>query len=206
MAALEGDYVGLMTDPAQMPPPESPNGKEVLVPSSRAEFRDWLAGNVGRREGIWVVYRSRKSDLEAPVYEELVEEALCFGWIDSLNKRLDDDRSIQWYSPRRKGGIWSALNKQRIEMLTAAGLMTEHGQAAIDAAIADGSWSRYDEVEALIVPEDLERAFADTPLAREAYESASKSAKKQHLWQVYSARRAETRAKRIETLIRELTE
>lgn len=198
-------YVDPMTNVADLEPPQSPNGKEVLIPSSRAAWRNWLDENADRREGLWIVFRSGSSEVEGPTYEVLVEEALCFGWIDSVAKRLDADRRIQWFSPRRKGGIWSALNKQRIEMLTAAGQMTEHGQAAIDAAIADGSWSQYDDVEALVVPEDLERAFDEASRARAAYESSSKSAKKQYLWQVYSAKRDDTRVKRIASLIRELS-
>lgn len=187
-----------------LPPPPSPNGKEVLVPPTRAAWRAWLESHPERTEGIWVVFRKPTSSLEGPVYDELVEEALCFGWIDSLTKRVDDDRTIQWYSPRRKGGIWSALNKERIERLTAAGLMHERGLAVIEAAKADGSWSRYDAVEALIVPPELEEAFAANPAARAAYEALPPSHKKQHLWEIYSAKRPETRAKRIERTVERL--
>lgn len=193
-----------MINVADLKPPQSPNGKEVLVPSSRAAWREWLADHPDRTDGLWVVFPG-SSEVEGPTYEMLVEESLCFGWIDSVAKRLDADRRIQWFSPRRKGGIWSALNKQRIEKLTGAGLMAPPGQAAIDAAVADGSWSQYDDVEALVVAEDLEQAFADAPLAREAYESSSKSAKKQYLWQIYSAKREDTRANRIRALIEELS-
>lgn len=197
-------YVDPVTNVAELEPPQSPNGKEVLVPSSRAAWRNWLEGNADRQDGLWIVFRSGSSELDGPTYEMLVEESLCFGWIDSVVKRLDSDRRIQWFSPRRKGGIWSALTKQRIEKLIEAGLMAPRGHAVIDAAIADGSWSQYDDVEALVVPDDLERAFLGTPLARDAYESSSKSAKKQYLWQVYSAKREDTRANRIRALIEEL--
>lgn len=152
-----------------------------------------------------MVFRKPTSQVEGPIYDELVEEALCFGWIDSLTKRVDADRTIQWYSPRRKGGIWSQLNKQRIQRLTDAGLMHERGQTVIDAAKADGSWSQFDAAEALIVPSDLEEAFTSAPAARAAYEALSPSIRKQHLWSIYSAKRPETRAKRIETLIEQLT-
>lgn len=194
-----------MTNVADLEPPQSPNGKEVLVPVSRAAWREWLNDNTDRHEGLWVVFASGSSEVEGPTYDELVEESLCFGWIDSLTKRVDADRRIQWFSPRRKGGIWSAFNKQRIERLTEAGLMAPPGQAAIDAAKADGSWTQYDDVDALVVPADLEQAFDNAPAAREAYENSSKSAKKQFLWQVYSAKREDTRANRIRTLIGELS-
>lgn len=131
-----------MTLARDLPAPPSPNGKEVLIPASRSGWREWLAANSDRVDGLWVVYRKRSSDLEGPIYDELVEEALCFGWIDSKARRVDEDRTIQWFSPRRKGGMWSPRNKERITRLIDAGLMTEIGQAAIDAAKADGSWSR----------------------------------------------------------------
>jgi len=189
-----------------LPPPPSPNGKEVLVPPTRDDWRAWLETNPDRAEGIWVVFRKPSSQLEGPVYDQLVEEALCFGWIDSLTKRVDDERTIQWYSPRRKGGIWSTLNKRRIERLIEAGLMHERGLAAIEAAKADGSWSQADDVEALIVHPDLEEAFAANPAARAAYEALPPSHKKQYLWAIYSAKRPETRAKRISWTIEQLSD
>ena len=118
---------------------------------------------------------------------------------------MDEDRKIQWFSPRRRGGLWSAPNKARIARLQEAGQLTAVGQAAIDQAMADGSWSQNDEVDALILPPDLEAAFAAAPSARAAYESLSDSAKKLHLWAVHSAKRPETRAKRIADMIRQLS-
>lgn len=195
-----------MTAVSELPEPSPPNGKEVIVPASRSAWREWLDAHPDRVEGIWVVYRKPSSDLEGPTYEDLVEESLCFGWIDSVQKGVDDDRSIQWYSPRRKGGIWSALNKQRIERLTEAGLMTERGQAVINAAKADGSWSSYDDVEALVIHPDVKAALAEAPAAQVAFEALSPSSRKQLLWQVYSAKRPETRANRIAAMIRLLSE
>lgn len=194
-----------MTRTADLDAPSSPNGKEVVVPRSRADWRRWLASNPERVEGVWVVHRKKSSDLEGPVYEDLVEESLCFGWIDSQARRVDDVRVIQWFSPRRVGGLWSALNKQRIERLIDDGHMTERGRAVIDAAQADGSWSQLDDVDALIVPRDLEDALAANPAARRAYEALSNSAKRQHLWSIHSAKRPATRVTRIEATIERLT-
>lgn len=187
-----------------LPAPDSPNGKQVVTPASRPDWRAWLSAHPDRAEGTWVVYRKRSSDLEGPVYEDLVEEALCFGWIDSVTRRVDDDRMIQWFSPRRRGGIWSRLNKERIERLEREGAMTPAGWAAIERARADGSWSQADDMEALIVPPDLEAAFSENPVARTAYENASNSVKKQMLWTVYSAKRPDTRQRRIDEVIRQL--
>jgi len=189
---------------ADLDDPASPNGKDVLTPSSRADWRSWLASNPGRQEGLWIVYRKKSSKLAGPVYDELVEEALCFGWIDSQVRRVDDDRVIQWFSPRRKGGLWSALNKERIDRLAREGLMTDVGQAAIDEAKADGSWSQTDTVDALIIPADLAAALDAAPQAKAAYDALIDSAKRQYLWWIHSAKRPATRANRIEKTIHKL--
>lgn len=194
-----------MRKTADLNDPASPNGKDVMTPPNRADWRNWLASNTDRREGLWIVYRKKSSNLEGPVYDDLVEEALCFGWIDSQSRRVDDDRMMQWFSPRRKGGLWSALNKERIESLVEQGLMTEAGQATIDDAKADGSWSQTDEVDALVVPSDLQTALDAAPEAASAYRALTDSAKKQYLWWIYSAKRPVTRAKRIEETIRRLS-
>lgn len=194
-----------MTNVADLELPDSPNGKNVFAPPSRAEWRTWLSAEADRSDGLWLVYRKKSSSLDGPLYHELVEESLCFGWIDSVTKRVDDDRLIQWFSPRRKGGIWSSLNKARIERLSSQGLMSERGQRVIDEAMADGSWSRYDDVEALVVHDDLREALEGAPVVRDAWEALGPSTKKQYLWQVYSAKRTETRASRIEALIQELS-
>ena len=194
-----------MARTADLDDPSSPNGKEVLTPFSRADWRSWLASNPDRQEGLWIVYRKKSSSLEGPVYDDLVEEALCFGWIDSQSRRVDDDRMMQWFSPRRKGGLWSALNKDRIARLMREGLMTEVGRATIDEAKADGSWSQTDEVDALIVPADLQAALDAAPEAEAAYQAMIDSAKKQYLWWIHTAKRPATRANRIEETIRRLS-
>ena len=194
-----------MTQIADLKVPTSPNGKDVLVPPSRAHWRRWLASNPDRNEGLWVVYRKKSSELGGPIYDDLVEEALCFGWIDSQVRRVDDDRVMQWFSPRRTGGLWSALNKERIKRLVAEGRMTHKGQAAIDAAKADSSWSQIDDIDALAMPPDLEAALAAAPEAQGAYEALSESNKKQYLWWIHGAKRPATRTGRIKETIRQLT-
>ncbi|MCP5025282.1 MAG: hypothetical protein GY929_03270 [Actinomycetia bacterium] len=194
-----------MVRTADLDVPSSPNGKDVLAPLSRSAWRRWLASNPDRDEGLWIVYRKKSSGLDGPVYDDLVEEALCFGWIDSQVRRVDDHRVMQWFSPRRTGGLWSALNKDRIERLVREGLMTDRGQAMIDVAKADGSWSQLDDIDALVVPGELEVAFIAVPEARAAYHALSDSARKQYLWWIHSAKRPATRAGRIEETIRWLT-
>jgi len=192
-----------MTHVGDLPIPASPNGKGVVVPASRSEWRQWLESEPDRSEGVWVVFRKGKSALEGPVYMDLVLESLCFGWIDSVAKSVDVDRQIQWFSPRRPGGIWSALTKERIARLEAEGLMTDRGRASIEAARADGSWSQYDPVEALLVPDDLARAL-DAARVRSVFDGLSITARKAHLWSVYSAKRPETRVQRISVVVEQL--
>ena len=133
---------------------------ERIHPETRAEWRAWLAANHDRPDGVWVILWNRHAGRPAPSYDDAVEEALCFGWIDSVVHKLDADRRMQWYSPRRKGSGWSRPNKIRLERVEAAGLMTPAGRRVLDAAKADGSWTRHDEVEDRIVPDDLAAAFA----------------------------------------------
>jgi len=192
-----------MSRTSDLPAPPSPNGREVLVPPSRSAWRRWLAEHPDRTEGVWVVYRKKSSRLDGPGYDDLLDESLCHGWIDSRGGRLDDDRMIQWFSPRRPGGLWSARNKRRIETLVRAGLMAPAGQAVIDRSIADGSWAQADEVEALVVPADLAAALADAE-ATTAYDALADSAKRQYLWWIHSAKRPSTRADRITETVRRL--
>lgn len=194
-----------MTSITDLGVPSSPNGKEVFTPPSRAAWRSWLATNNGREHGLWIVYRKKSSALLGPDYDDLVEEALCFGWIDSQLRRIDEDRLMQWFSPRRPGGIWSALNKARVARLAGEELIAEPGWRAIEKAKADGSWSQTDDVDALILPPDLEAALDATPGARAGYLALSDSAKRQYLWWIHSAKRNQTRADRIGQTIESLT-
>lgn len=186
--------------------PSSPNGKEVVAPASRAEWRGWLEARPDRTEGVWVAVPKKNSGIAGASYEDLVEEALCFGWIDGQAARGDEDRTLSWFSPRRKGSVWAKSNKERVERLLAQGLMTERGLAVIEQAKADGSWSQLDDAEALVVHADLAEALQAAPGAREAFESLPPSHKKQHLWHIYEAKRPETRRRRIAATIRRLIE
>ncbi len=134
-----------------------------VEPASRAEWRAWLAENHAASTGVWLVYPKKASGLPGPSYEEAVEEALCFGWIDSRVRPLDGRRRLQWFSPRRPGSIWSAPNKARVARLLAAGRMAPAGLAKVEAAKADGSWEILDKVETLELPEDLAAALARRP-------------------------------------------
>lgn len=170
---------------------------EWLEIESGEQLRRWLAENHERSEGLWLVHYKQHVVDKHVSWDEIVDEALCWGWIDSRARRVDEDRTAQALTPRRKGSRWSALNKQRVEALTADGRMMPAGLAAIERAKADGSWSAYDDVDALLIPEDLAAALAAEGEARAHFDGFSDSSKKALLWWIASAKRQETRRKRI---------
>jgi uncharacterized protein YdeI (YjbR/CyaY-like superfamily) len=177
---------------------------ERLSFASRAEWRDWLARHHATSPGVFVIYPRKASGLPGPAYEDLIEEALCFGWIDGTLRPVDDQRTSLYFCPRRKGGIWAASNKARVERLRAAGLMTDAGEAVIARAIADGSWTILDRSEALELPDELAEALAAHPGSAEAYEALAPSMRKQLIYQVDSAKRPDTRNKRAAQIAADL--
>src|SRR5918998_3783153 len=164
---------------------------------SRGDWRRWLEEHHGRGRGVWLVTWKPHTGRPRVTYEEAVEEALCFGWVDSRAGTLDDERHSQWFAPRKQGSNWARSNKIRVERLERDGLMTDAGRAAIEAARADGSWSRLDDVENLIVPEDLGAAFDEHPGAREHWDAFPRSARRAILEWIVNAKRDETRRKRL---------
>ena len=163
----------------------------------RAAWRAWLAAHHEEAPGTWLVSFKKATGRPAIGYEASVEEALCFGWIDSLARRLDDERTMLLFTPRKRGSRWSRPNKERIARLEAAGRMTPAGAAAVTAAKADGTWTALDEVEELVVPDDLAAAFAAHPGAAEAWDGFPRSVRRGDLEWILDAKRPPTRAKRI---------
>ena len=170
---------------------------EELHFTTAAEWRTWLATNGDRREGVWLVQYKPRTGKPAIDYEDAVCEALCFGWIDSTYRRIDDERGALWWSPRRKGSMWARTNKARVERLEGEGRMTDAGRVAIERAKADGSWTILEPVEALIVPDDLARAFATRPGAADRWAAFNPTAKRAYLLWIVTAKRAATRRKRV---------
>lgn len=166
-------------------------------PLTRAEWRAWLEQNHKRTQGIWLITYKKATGKPRVEYVETVEEALCFGWIDSKSNTLDDERSMRWYAPRKPGTGWSRLNKQHVERLRAAGLIHPAGLAKIEAAKADGSWGALDAVENLEIPPDLAEALAASPAASAYFAAFPRSAKRAILEWIAHAKTDATRAKRI---------
>lgn len=182
-----------------MSPQAPPNS---VHPKTRIEWRKWLEKNHTRTEGVWLITYKKATGKPRVEYEEAVEEALCFGWIDSKANKLDDERSMLWMSPRKPGTGWSRPNKERVERLIAAGSMAPAGLAKIEVARKDGSWEALDAVEALEIPPDLEKALASHGAAKSNFEAFPRSVKRGILEWISNAKKPETRAKRVEETAR----
>jgi len=166
-------------------------------PLTRPKWRAWLAENHDQSKGIWFVYFKKATGKPRISYDEAVEEALCFGWIDSLPRKFDDERSKLLFTPRKPKSVWSKLNKTRIEKLIDNGLMTEIGLSKINGAKADGSWNALDASDNLEIPTDLAEALEANKSAEINFNSFTNSIKRSILFWVGSAKRVETRKARI---------
>lgn len=168
---------------------------------NRQVWRDWLKENHQKYSGVWLVYYKVKSPKPSIRYPEAVQEALCFGWIDSKLQSLDAESYQQVFTPRKPKSVWSKLNKQYVQQLIEQGLMTEAGLKAIAIAQENGSWNALDEVEALIIPDDLAQAFLQNQIAAQNYAKLSKSKQKNLLLSLSLAKQPQTRATRIQKII-----
>ncbi|WP_242060124.1 YdeI/OmpD-associated family protein [Oscillatoria sp. FACHB-1407] len=164
---------------------------------TRAEWRNWLEQHHTRPDGVWLISYKKGTGKPRFDYDEAVEEALCFGWIDSKPNKLDEERSLLWFAPRKPRTGWSKLNKERVERLMAQGLMMPPGLAKVEAAKQDGSWNALDAIEALEIPPDLEAALISCAPAQQNFEAFPRSVKRGILEWIASAKKPETRAKRI---------
>ncbi|MBD5787774.1 YdeI/OmpD-associated family protein [Cellulosimicrobium terreum] len=161
-------------------------------------WRSWLAAHHDDAEpGVWLVTWRRGSGHEVHGYEPWIEEALAFGWIDGQASTVDDARHALWFTRRRRGSRWTRLSKERVARIEVDGRMTDAGRAVVDAAKADGSWTRHDDAEALVVPDDLAAALASSAGARERFEAFAPGVRRSILGWIVEARRPETRARRI---------
>lgn len=164
-------------------------------------WRRWLAEHHATSPGVWLILAKKGSETPSVTIEEAGLEALCFGWIDSKRLPLDDHRYRQSYMPRRPTSTWSKVNKERVERLIRDSSMTEAGLSAIATAKANGSWTSLDAVEALSIPKDLRAALAADPIARSNFDAFAPSVKKLALQRLNTAKRAETRSRRIDEIV-----
>ncbi|MFK8185219.1 MAG: YdeI family protein [Phormidesmis sp.] len=177
------------------------NTYEQVEIASRGALRDWLSRHHKQTESVWLVTYKKHTGDKYVAYDEIVEESLCFGWIDSVSRKLDSDRTQCLLSPRKPKSVWSKVNKTRVEKLLNNGLMMPPGQAAIDIAKANGMWTFLDDVEALILPDDLRQLLAKNAAAKENFEAFSPSAKKGILQWIKMAKKPDTRQQRVEKTV-----
>jgi uncharacterized protein YdeI (YjbR/CyaY-like superfamily) len=170
---------------------------EIIAPEDRAAWRAWLSANHEQPLGVWLLIKKKGSSAPGVSYEDAAQEALCFGWIDGKANTHDDDHYKLWLTQRKPKSVWSAVNKQRVAALTARGLIEPAGQAVIDLAKANGSWDALNASDSLDVPDDLADALGANPPAQEHFDAFPPSTRKQILSWIGSAKRAETRAKRV---------
>jgi uncharacterized protein YdeI (YjbR/CyaY-like superfamily) len=181
---------------------ETFKGKKTFYAKTRKDWRKWLEKNSETEKSVWLISYNKKSDLKSVPYEELVEEGLCFGWIDSVKYKRDDESSYQYFSPRKPKSNWSKSNRDRVKKLTEAGLMTASGQKLIDHAKKSGTWNALVQVENSVIPDDLQKLFNKNKTAQKYFSAFSSSAKRMILEWILSAKRPETRANRIEETVR----
>lgn len=174
---------------------------ERFEAKDRKEWRQWLQENHLTSSGIWLVYFKKNSNKSGVSYEEAVEEALSFGWIDSKVNALDEERYMQIFTPRKPGSIWSKLNKERVKKIIEDGIITPAGLEKIETAKKDGSWYFLDDIDDLIIPVDLEEALNANSPAKENFKAFSDSIKKQILYWIKTAKRPQTRKNRIEKVV-----
>ncbi|UMB53530.1 YdeI/OmpD-associated family protein [Lutibacter sp. A64] len=170
---------------------------EDYCPANYHDWRKWLELNHNKKDGVWLIFYKKKSPKFNLSWSDSVDQALCFGWIDSVKKTIDTETYKQYFSKRKPKSNWSKINKDKVQFLIEQGLMNENGYKSIEIAKANGSWTFLDQIEALIIPEDLKEEFAKHNNSLAFFKCLSNSNKKILLYWVVSAKRKETRKKRV---------
>ena len=176
------------------------NDAVTYYPENSNQWRKWLIKHHLQEDGVWVILYKKQANKPSISWSEAVDEALCFGWIDSIKKTLDAERSIQFFSKRKPKSTWSKINKQKVQKLIEAGKMAPAGFESIKIAQQNGSWNLLDDVEELVVPDDLEQAFTQHKGSKEYFSGLSKSLKKMMLQWIVLAKQPTTRQKRIDEI------
>lgn len=174
---------------------------ETYCPKSRADWRKWLENNHQSKPSVWLVYFKASTKVPSLSWSEAVDEALCFGWIDSTKKTLDKDRYMQYFSKRKPKSTWSKINKDKVANLIQNNQMTTAGFDSIETAKQHGTWTLMDNVEKLIIPEDLKLALNKQEASMAFFQRQTKSTKKAMLYWVVMAKRTDTRKKRIAEIV-----
>lgn len=184
---------------------ETKNGIKTFYPKTRTQWRAWLEKNHEKEKSVFLILHNKKSKKPSVTYEEGVEEALCFGWIDSTHYKRDDESSYLYFTKRKPNSVWSKLNRDRVAKLKRQGLITPAGQKMINLAKKNGQWGALMEIEKLVIPPDLKKEFSKNKMAWKYFDAFSPSSKKMILFWIKSAKRPETREKRIKDTVQKAT-
>lgn len=174
---------------------------ESFYPKNQQEWRQWLEENHVSKQSVWVIYYKKSTNIASITWSDAVDEALCFGWIDSTTKSVDAETFTQFFCKRKPNSVWSKINKEKVRLLIEQGLMMQAGYDSIEKAKQNGSWTILDEVEELIIPDDLEKEFDTKPGSKDFFLSLSKSVRKAILQWLVLAKQQETRQKRINEIV-----
>jgi len=178
----------------------------VLLFATQAEWQTWLKENHTKPQGVWLKHAKKSSGKTSVSYQEAVEEALCYGWIDSQKQAYDADYFLQKFSPRGPKSVWSKINVTKVEMLIKAGRMQPAGLAAINLAKQGGRWdAAYDSPSTSKIPEDFVAALNKHPKAKQFFETLNKANVYAITWRLQTAKKPETRKTRIEKFIEMLS-
>ena len=175
-----------------------------FYPKSKKAWREWLSINHVTQQAVWVIFYKQKTKKPSMTWSDAVDEALCFGWIDSTKRALDEERFIQYFCKRRPKSTWSKVNKDKVKILIDSGQMSSQGLAAINIAKENSSWEFLDDVDNLVVPNDFQVILDANITIKKTYLALSPSKKKSILHRLLFAKREETRKKRITEIIAEI--
>ena len=177
------------------------NGVETFYAESKTAWKNWLVENHQSESKLWLIIYKKDSGIPSITYDQAVDEALCFGWVDSSINKRDEESFYQYFAKRNPKSNWSRVNKLKVEKLISESLMSEAGLKMIDLAKQTGTWTALDEVENLISPPDLQKAFDQNPLAHEYFDLFPRSVKRGILEWLMNAKQIETRPKRITEIV-----
>lgn len=183
-------------------PPELKDGQPTFYAKDAARWRSWLDKNTHTEKSIWLIIYRKGSDTPSVYYDEAVDQALCFGWIDSKPNKRDGESFYQFFAKRNPKSNWSRVNKEKVERLIENGQMAAAGLEMVAVAKETGTWDALNDVENGVIPEDLMAAFKSYPDSQSHFENFPRSVKRGILEWIFNAIRAETRAKRIEETAR----
>ena len=174
---------------------------KIVYARTRKTWRAWLQKNHQKEKSVWLIIHNKNSTTKCVNYEESVEESLCFGWVDSIAKKRDDESHMQYFSQRKAKSNWSKSNKERVARLIEQGLMHASGQAMIDLAKKSGTWAALENVQRSILPEDLKTLFLKNKIAEKYFQAFPPSSKRIILEWIQNAKKPETRKQRIKQTV-----